>query len=467
MALYKGIKAQRVPRRLMDYIVHMRDDTKTSSLASGTLNAGTQPPSSAPIAITSPVNVPVNAEKNQADSWSAALKIIAEESGVSVEELVPEASFTDLGVDSLLALLCASRFREELDLPYESSIFMDFLTLKELEQFWKQGTPETTTVGSGRDAVLNSMFADRGTESDKSTGEDQSLKSDSQVEPSSSLTSSETDQTPSPMMSATSLLIQGNHKLPSTVKTLFLLPDGSGSSASYATIPRISPSLAVIGLNCPFRKNPEYYTCGIQDISDAYIREIQRRQPHGPYSLGGWSAGGIFAYHVAQQLTIRGETVTELILIDSPVPRGLDHLPRRYWEYCDTIGLFGTCRAGRKEPPKWLIPHFVACVNSLHPYHATPFPIESEAPRTLIIWACDAVDKHLEPKFERKADDPEGLKFLTAARTDFGPCGWETVLPEPTLSMDKIPGANHFSMMQGEYARRLQEVIEGFIMDRN
>lgn len=49
-------------------------------------------------------------------------------------------------------------------------------------------------------------------------------------------------------------------------------------------------------------KAPELYNCDIEVVSELYVREIRKRQPHGPYALGGWSVGGIFAYHVAQQL---------------------------------------------------------------------------------------------------------------------------------------------------------------------
>ncbi|KAL4781318.1 beta-ketoacyl synthase [Aspergillus varians] len=457
VAVFKGIKAQGVPRRLMDYIVHMRDDN----------NAGAQTAvrhindqSATPVAPTA-ADTKTATGNDSRDTWQAAMKIVSEESGIPIQELHPDASFDDMGVDSLLSLLCASRFREELGLHYEASIFLECPTIKDLETFWRKGTPQPETVG-GRDAVLSSMISDSQVEYDKISSETQSSGSSSYEVSSKSTGTSVSD---SPKLAATSLLLQGNSALSTTAKTLFLLPDGSGSCSSYAALSRIHDSIAVVGINCPFMKLPEQYSCGIDMVSALYVEEIRRRQPQGPYTLGGWSVGGIFAYHAAQQLVSEGEAVTDLILIDCPVPRGLDHLPRRYYEYCDQIGLLGEVNGVRKDPPKWLIPHFEACVNSLHDYRASAFIPTSAAPKTHVIWASDAIDKYCMPKFERRPDDPEGLRFLTEARTDYGPCGWETLLPDNKMDFAQIADVNHFSMMRGEGARLLGEVIENFLMD--
>ncbi|KAL2862531.1 type I polyketide synthase [Aspergillus lucknowensis] len=449
VAVFKGIKAQGVPRRLMDYIVHMRDDNN---------NAG---PNQAAVKHNGQGSIPVATGDESPDTWTAALKIISEESGIPIEELHSDAAFDDMGVDSLLSLICASRFREELGLHYEADIFLDYPTVKDLQSFWKKDTPEVKTIG-GRDAILNSMISDIPVEYDGVSRESQSTGSSSYDGLSES---TDTSVSNSPRLAATSLLLQGNPALATTAKTLFLLPDGSGSCSSYAALPRMHNSVAVVGMNCPFMKIPEQYTCGIEMVSALYVEEIRRRQPQGPYSLGGWSVGGIFAYNAAQRLVSEGEEVTDLVLIDCPVPRGLDHLPRRYFEYCDKIGLLGEVNGVKKDPPKWLIPHFEACVNSLHDYHASAFTPPSAAPKTHIIWASDAIDKNCTPKFDRKPDDPEGLRFLTEARTDYGPCGWETLIPQDKMDFAHISDANHFTMMRGEGAKLLSAVIEKFLVN--
>ncbi len=54
----------------------------------------------------------------------------------------------------------------------------------------------------------------------------------------------------------------------------------------------------------------------IEAMAAAYIRSIRTVQPEGPYLLGGFCAGGLLAYEVAQQLYAEGQTIDLLVLID-------------------------------------------------------------------------------------------------------------------------------------------------------
>ncbi|CBJ34757.1 type I polyketide synthase [Ralstonia solanacearum] len=57
---------------------------------------------------------------------------------------------------------------------------------------------------------------------------------------------------------------------------------------------------------------------GIQAMAAYYVQAIQSVQSHGPYDLGGYSLGGMLAYEVTRQLQELGETVTTLVMLDSP-----------------------------------------------------------------------------------------------------------------------------------------------------
>ncbi len=56
-------------------------------------------------------------------------------------------------------------------------------------------------------------------------------------------------------------------------------------------------------------------------IAGQYVSEILKRNPDGPYSLSGYSFGGIIALEMAKQLQAMGKKVTLLAMIDSYVTK--------------------------------------------------------------------------------------------------------------------------------------------------
>lgn len=55
----------------------------------------------------------------------------------------------------------------------------------------------------------------------------------------------------------------------------------------------------------------------LHEIARQYVEAVRERQPHGPYYLAGYSAGGHTAYEMAQQLMVQGERVALLAIVDS------------------------------------------------------------------------------------------------------------------------------------------------------
>jgi len=371
--------------------------------------------------------------------FMSALKIISEESGVAITDFTDDSMFSDVGIDSLLSLIIISRFREELDVDINmDSLFMDYPTVGTLKTFLTGGTTEASVYQEPQ--YLSSSSDDGSTPSDEKVGYE------TQVTLLSSA-ASDIDDEVRLIRPATSVVLQGVPK--NCQKTLFLFPDGSGSATSYASLPRIDPDISVIGLNSPYLKDPhKMKTCPLDELIEGYLNEIRRRQPNGPYDLGGWSAGGILAYRAAQILIDQGEQVLSLILIDSPVPKGLDRLPQHFYDFCDSLNLFGHAAAGvAPVKPDWLIPHFNAIIDVLHDYWAEPLP-ESQYPNVFMIWACDSImDGGDVPTLPPHPDDTEGMKFLTEKRTDFSGNGWEDLFANRQIVIERAVGANHFSMM--------------------
>lgn len=59
---------------------------------------------------------------------------------------------------------------------------------------------------------------------------------------------------------------------------------------------------------------------GVTEIAAAFREAVKTVQPEGPYLLGGFSSGGLFAWELAHQLRTRGDDVRLLFLLDAYGP---------------------------------------------------------------------------------------------------------------------------------------------------
>lgn len=564
-----GLKFQNIPRRALNIMLPPPGAPKATSglgkAAPVKAVAATPAPAktaSKPAAkAAKPAKAAPRAPKVSTSSMtSRVMKIIAEETDVDMSELVDEAAFENLGVDSLMSLTISAKFREDLDLEISSTLFTDYPTVGEMKKFFSQydgGAPideedaasdtseassdlstpyeagaastpassapsesgkddmktaETHQFVTGEASLARKIVAqEMGVEVSEITdqldlsemGMDSlmsltilgALREQTGIDlPSTFLTSNvciedienelgmrpkpkvevavktnaksnKPSQTKTPQLSevnrklakvsvdvsqfppATSVLLQGNARV--ATKKFFLVPDGSGSATSYISIPNISSDMAVYGLNCPFMKVPEKWTCGVEGVSALFLAEIRRRQPVGPYIIGGWSAGGVMAYEVTQQLVNAGDKVESLVLIDAPCPVSLDPLPARLHIFFDQIGLLGTGKAG--GTPSWLLPHFAAAIQNLKDYDPVPMDPKN-APPVLAIWCTDGVcpnpDDPRPPPGE--GEDPAPMKWLLNNRTVFDDNGWAQLLPKGNFEY-AVMGGNHFTMMKGDH----------------
>lgn len=356
---------------------------------------------------------------DETNVMSIIRRTVAEEVGILEEELTEALDLSELGMDSLLSLTILGKLRDELETDLPANLFTDNSSLGEIE----------AVLGLKPKAVAAPRENVRAPTAEKERSANSAIPQ------------------------ASSVLLQGNPK--SASKVLFLFPDGSGSATSYTPLPRISPNIAVYGLNCPYIKTPQDMKCSLEAITPRYLQEIRRRQPVGPYYFGGWSAGGVCAFDAAQELDRAGERVERLILIDSPFPVGLDKLPPRLYDFFQSVGLFGE---SDRPPPPWLLPHFLAFVDSLDLYNARPFAA-GRAPPTRLIWARDGVCKFSESPRPEMKNALKEMRWLLNNRTDFGSNEWDRLLNADDLIIETMDGANHFTMMAGDKARELAVFI--------
>ena len=71
-------------------------------------------------------------DEGQNPRAAACLKLIAEETGLDLEDFTKEATFADSGVDSLMSLALAAKIRAELGIDVQASIFLECPTVQDL-----------------------------------------------------------------------------------------------------------------------------------------------------------------------------------------------------------------------------------------------------------------------------------------------------------------------------------------------
>lgn len=79
------------------------------------------------------------------------------------------------------------------------------------------------------------------------------------------------------------------------------------------------PVYALQSIGLSGQRNPD---STIEAMAGRYLSEIRKVQPGGPYVLGGYSAGGLVAFEMAQQLLRMGETVDTVLLFDTKISGG-------------------------------------------------------------------------------------------------------------------------------------------------
>jgi len=95
--------------------------------------------------------------------------------------------------------------------------------------------------------------------------------------------------------------------------------------------------------------NGEEPSRDVGEMAARYIREMRNVQPHGPYTLIGYSFGGLVAFEIAQQLHRCGERIGLLCLLDTHVHDRC--LPWRDWLRYQTKYVTRQWRQWSEVPP--------------------------------------------------------------------------------------------------------------------
>lgn len=351
------------------------------------------------------------------------ISLVAAETGVDLAEMEPSTRFSDLGVESLMSIAVLSAVKDRTGAMLPASFFNDYPTVADVRK------------ELGREPEPPPLAAPLTAEQPKSNRTKYASRS---------------------------VFIQGRPS--SGLIPLFLIADGAGSAASYINLPPFTSKLPVYALESPFLHCPLEYTFTFEEVATIYVHEIQKISPTGPVMLGGWSLGGIHAFEVSRQLVALGREIKGIIMIDSPCPKPLPHMPDPTIELMEQTGVFiGIKRAGQaKETPMPLSTkqHLVSCVKALKVYDPVPMLPDQRPKHKFCIWAKDGTFEKMSEGVEAAAAaaaeseveyDPEGAvglrkDWLTSQRTSFGPNGWDRLIGDEGLECVAIDG-DHFSIM--------------------
>ena len=202
-----------------------------------------------------------------------------------------------------------------------------------------------------------------------------------------------------------------------------------------------------------------------EEMARDYIAEIRQVQPHGPYLLGGFSGGGLVAYEMAQQLRALGETVAEVVLLDTPVSAEvkLSVIDRAVIKLQDLRrergAFFNYWLKGRRN---WKALNKTRDEIDALGFSAGDF--HNEAIRAAFMRALESYRLHpydgslflLRPKLEIRNRLPDGRLLLPGQSLAREDNGWSPHAVH--LTVVEVPG-NHDSMVLNPNARVLSDRI--------
>ena len=173
----------------------------------------------------------------------------------------------------------------------------------------------------------------------------------------------------------------------------------------------------------------------IPEMARRYIDVIRAVQPLGPYTLAGYSGGGIVIYEMAQQLKDAGETVDLVIMFDTMHPQS-EQAPNRITGRLKNLHRLHPSIA--RETIRRVL-HRVPILKKIIPSHRAPDYVETDLEkagwRVYDAFGIAAKAYHPEPY--------DGQVVIVRARRtnlrylNLGPSlGWEKHLIKPYIPME-------------------------------
>ena len=365
--------------------------------------------------------------------------IVANALGLEASAFTPSTKFESLGMDSMLSIKILSLFHQETQIELPAAFFTQHQTVaaaqKELDGPLEEPTRSLSPVKKPPVGVVLAA---------KTTSlSPRQQKIENAV--------------------SRAVLIQGQSR--SHAAPLFMTTDGSGTVESYIHLRALPDGRRIYALESPFLEDPDTFDLSIEEMASIFVRTIRRIQPHGPYLIGGWSAGSIYAYEVAHRLAREGETILALVVIDMRAP---SLIPTAIVtpDFVDKLGTFEGINRARDLAEDLSVKeraHLMATCRALSRYDAPAFAPDRRPQQSVVVWARLGLDQQEDapvaamlrpgldigkpldqmelPDFERYFNS-----WFYGRRQQFGTNGWETLLGDH-ISVYDVDGGEFISIL--------------------
>lgn len=376
----------------------------------------------------------------------AALEV---ETGLSLSGVSPSTEFADMGVDSLMAITTIAAFQRSSGIELTATFFIEHDTIEKATTALTamnvtQAEASTKAPTSGfttwrpkpveREPPCATQAPNMSSDVPPTPLSEQSDPWVA-VSPEGKESSPGTPVTPT---EAKSITLHG--KSTSVEFPLFLLADETGSISTYIQLPQLPHGRRVIGIESPFDKDPTSLH-SIDELANLSLSAIRREQPIGPYSLGGFSMGGMVAYEVTRKLLAAGDPVTSLFILDMPVTKPSELQLRPEIEDVRSTGLVGGSRRSSKS--QWAVPqgqqeYVRQMIRAASTYEPSPVEGSNRPKETVVVRANGGLMDVPEPSVS------ESIRWVRSSWEASSAAAWERLVgPIDYHEID----ADHHSLM--------------------
>ena len=405
-------------------------------------------------------------EQDESDIADVLLATVASETGFEIGSMEPDSRFSDMGVDSLMSISIIAAVKKQIGISLAASFFVDHPTVSDVMNEFGKAAPPTEIP-----AEINSTSLSIPTQSAPLLNGELGFTpmediSEKQKEGDSLVTNrispAQSPNKPISQYFSNVVLIRG--RASSSETPLFLVADGAGSGTAYIHLPPFPAGNRIYALESPFLAEPSEYKCSAEDAARIYLAALRKTQPHGPYIIGGWSAGAVFAYEVSRMLLEQNEQVLGLFIIDMHIPRPMPEGLKPTMDLIDGAGLItGIQRNGPADALVFekLKLHLLNTVQVLSAFSPKPMHHSRRPLKTFAVWAQLGLSEtspellkvqngHLKTGKSAGSMTEEAetdLKaWFYAKRSSFGPNGWDKLAGD--VECHVMDNVDHFSMVR-------------------